>query len=313
MTPDLERDGGRYAIRLPRVRSMNAESSDRPGEGEGETVFPVSNMLPNFLIIGAMRSGTTSLARYLGSHPDVFMAPQKEVHFFDRNFQRGADWYRSQFRTSGAQLIGEATQTYLFEATVPERMATLVPEARLIAILRDPVDRAYSHYLMNREAGGESLTFMDALESESRRLASGNPAATRTFSYVKRGLYLQQLLEVCRWFPRAQLHVMLFDDLRDRPAETYRSLCDWLGLVPFLPTNLGEQLNAHVRFRSVRVRRLAKRLPTVGRRAVGALNTYRTPYDPMDPQLRRELKQLFSQPNERLADWLNRDLSIWAD
>jgi hypothetical protein len=270
-------------------------------------------MLPNFLIIGAMRSGTTSLARYLGAHPDVFMAPQKEVHFFDRNFQLGPDWYRSQFQADGALMIGEATQTYLFESTAPERMAGLIPEARLIAILRDPVDRAYSHYMLNRAQGSEWLTFEAALEVEASRLTSGDLVATRMFSYVRRGLYLQQLLEVCRWFPRAQLHVMLFDDLRDRPAETYRSLCEWLGLAPFSPPNLGEQLNAHIRFRSIRVRNLGRRLPALGTRIVGALNAYRTPYEPMDPKLRGELKQLFAQPNERLAEWLGRDLSMWMD
>lgn len=292
--------------------------SDGPREGRPPEMIPrdkgplsTQGRLPDFLIIGAMRSGTTSLAHYLGAHPEVFMATEKEVHFFDRELSRGLGWYRSHFLTDGDVKVGEATQTYMFESEVPRRIATTVPEVRLIAILRDPVDRAYSHYLMNRAAGGERLLFADAIEQEPIRLTSCDSIDYRKYSYVERGMYLKQLLRVCRWIPRRQLYVLLFDDLRDHPSEAYRSLCEWLGLSAFTPANLGEATNAQVRFRSRRLRKVSKRLPSSGRRIVGALNTYKARHEPMDPKTRRELKRRFETPNDELAAWLARDLSMW--
>src|ERR1051326_983405 len=115
--------------------------------------------LPTFLIIGAGRSGTTSLARYLGSHPHVFMARAKEMHFFDSD-SKTREWYRPRFAEARRQTaVGEATPNYLYEPAAIKRMAAIVPEARLIAILRDPVDRAYSHYWQNRSLGKETMTF----------------------------------------------------------------------------------------------------------------------------------------------------------
>src|SRR5437764_7156012 len=115
--------------------------------------------LPNFFIIGAMRSGTTSLTRYLNAHPDVFVAPGKELHFFDQRFDRGLDWYRDCFeRAAGQRAIGEATQSYMYDAEAMTRLAVTVPKARLLAILRNPVDRAWSHYWLNRALALETLS-----------------------------------------------------------------------------------------------------------------------------------------------------------
>jgi hypothetical protein len=107
--------------------------------------------LPNFLIVGAMKSGTTSLARYLGAHPQAYVAPEKEINFFERGYvwNRGVDWYASRFEGAGDALaVGEASPSYMYWPTAIERMASVVPDARLIALLRDPVERAYSHYLL---------------------------------------------------------------------------------------------------------------------------------------------------------------------
>src|SRR5437762_2920456 len=101
--------------------------------------------LPNFLIIGAPRSATTSTALYLSQHPEVHIAPQKEVNFFDLEFHRGLDWYRAQFdRVEDGQVVGEASPNYMFSEDAVQRMAALLPDAKLIAILREPVSRAYS-------------------------------------------------------------------------------------------------------------------------------------------------------------------------
>lgn len=272
-----------------------------------------SGGLPNFLIIGAMRSGTTSLARYLGAHPDVFVAQDKELHFFDLNRDRGLDWYRAQFTgAEGERMVGEATQTYMYDGEAVDRMASDLPDAKLIAILRDPVKRAYSHYWQNHARGTEPLSFPDAIAAEPERLASSDKQSRFFFSYVDRGLYVRQLRRICEHYPRASLHVLLFEDLRDAPAEAYRSACAFLGVDDdFLPPNIGVPINRYVSFRSVKLRALGKKLPRALRRAVGRLNTQEASYPPMDPGVRAELRQRFAADNAALETWLDRDLSEW--
>ena len=264
--------------------------------------------LPNFFIIGAMRSGTTALARYVGAHPDVFMAPEKEVHFFDRHHDRGLDWYRSRFAAHrGQPAVGEATQTYLFMPDVPARIAAVVPDAKLIAILRNPVDRAYSHFWMNRGLRTESREAAEALTADPAGAGDGP-----SFPYLDRGRYLPQLQRVCEHFPRDSLHVLLFEDLLARPEETFAGVCAFLGVDPaVLPENLGRQINKNVAFRSIRVRDLGRRFPAPVGKVIGRLNRKSFSYPKIDPALRRELAARFTDDNARLAAWLGRDLSIW--
>ena len=261
--------------------------------------------LPNFFIIGAMRSGTTALARYVGAHPDVFMAPEKEVHFFDRHEDRGLDWYRSRFaRYQDQRAVGEATQTYLFMPDVPAKIAAVVPDARLIAILRNPVDRAYSHFWMNRGLRTENRDPADALTAE--------PGAPVFFPYLDRGRYLPQLQRVCEHFSRDALHVLLFEELLSDPEETFAAVCSFLGIdASVRPDNLGRQINKNVAIRSLRVREFARALPAPAAKVIGKLNSKPFSYPKIDPALRRELAKRFTQDNARLAEWLGRDLSIW--
>ncbi len=261
--------------------------------------------LPNFFIIGAMRSGTTALARYVGAHPGVFMAPEKEVHFFDRHHDRGLDWYRSRFAGyEGQSAVGEATQTYLYLSEVPAKIAAVAPDAKLIAILRNPVGRAYSHYWMNRSLRTESRPPEEALTAE--------PGAPVFFPYLDRGRYLAQLQRVCKHFPREQLHVLLFEELLAGPAETFAAVCSFLGIdASVRPDNLGVPINSHVEFRSMKVRELGRKLPGPLALVVGRLNRKSVSYPKIDPALRRELAGRFTEDNARLAEWLGRDLSIW--
>jgi transposase len=269
-----------------------------------------SGVLPNFLIIGAMRCGTTSLARYLGTHPDVFVAPQKEVHFFDRNSARGLEWYAGQF--SGATIeraVGEATQTYMYEDEAIHKVAETLPDARLIALLRDPVDRAYSHYWLNRSLGSEPLDFAQAVAAEPERVGSGDPARRRTYSYIDRGDYLRQLLHVCEHYPRSSLLVLLFEELRDRPEDIFRSVCRFLEIDDgFVPPNLGIPVNRYDRPRSRQLRKNLNRLPRTIRRVAGRLNARRASYPPMDPSVRDELGSYFRERNAALESWLGLDL-----
>jgi hypothetical protein len=269
----------------------------------------VAGTLPNFLIIGALRSGTTSLARYLGAHPDVFMASQKEVRYFDRRFQRGLAWYRRQFADVTTQsAVGESTPGYMYEEVALSRMEETVPDARLIAILRNPVDRAYSHYWLNRARGTEVLEFSAALEAEELRLERSGPR----YGYADQGSYLRYLRRVSDHFPRASLLTILFEDLRDDPTETYRSVCRFLGIdAGYVPANLGRPMNRYVTFHSTSLRRLTRGLPPLIRSAVGRLNVREASYPPMDPDLRQALLQRFERDNAALASWLDHDLEVW--
>ena len=180
-------------------------------------------VLPDFLVIGAKKCGTTALYSYLTQHPSIAPAFRKEIYYFNTLFGRGRHWYRSHFPTAaelrrmrrehgGPTLTGEATPDYLFDFHAPRRAFETVPQARLIAILRNPVDRAYSFYNHNLRAGIEELSFSQAIDREQERL-EGQRERVRAdeacfsfawdhYSYATRGVYVDQLREWTSRFPR---------------------------------------------------------------------------------------------------------------
>lgn len=272
-------------------------------------------VLPSFVIIGAMRSGTTSLASWLREHPDVHMPAQKELHYFDRQYELGIDWYADQFKGAlGEPAIGEATPNYLYEATALERLAHDIPAARVILLLRDPVARAHSHYLHRYARGGETLSFDDALRAEPERLASDDPVVRAHYSYADRGRYLEQIRRVERLFPAEQISIHLFEDLRDRPSTIFRMVSDFLGIdssVP--PAVVGRQANAYQQFRSLALRRATSSWPKPLRDLLGRLN--RVPparYPDVSAAALERLNELYTPERAALAELLRRDLHEWA-
>jgi len=184
--------------------------------------------LPDAMIIGAMKSGTSSLHYYLTQHPQVTPPLRKEVHYFDLNFERGESWYRANFGRAGQGGLNiDSSPYYLFHPLVPQRAHALVPDAKLIVLLRDPVRRAYSHYWHERDKGREPLSFEDAIAAEPdrinrdhERLARGEierSEAHQYFSYLARGRYAEQLERWLRVYPREQLLVLRFEDLAKEP------------------------------------------------------------------------------------------------
>ncbi len=268
--------------------------------------------LPDFVIIGAMRAGSTSLARYVGAHPGVSMPSRKELHFFDWQWDRGIEWYRARFRdATPGTIAGEATPIYMVYREAMERLASAIPEARLLVVLRDPVARAYSHYWYNRMLGFEPLGFREALEAEGRR--PSGVTDRRTFDYVERGRYLKQLERVCELFPREALHVVILEELVDAPADTYRAVCRFLGIDDsFLPANVGEPMNSHAVYRSKALAKVARALPEPLRRVARRMNRREERYDPMDEEIGRELALRFRLENDALAAWLGNDLTAWG-
>jgi hypothetical protein len=269
--------------------------------------------LPNFLIIGAVRSGSSALASYLRNHPQVFMAERKELEFFDVNFRRGIEWYGRWFADAGgASAVGEASPSYMYDEHAPRRIADLLPNARLIAILRNPVDRAYSHYWRVRSRGRESLEFREAIAAEPERLASGDPTAVRRTSYLDRGRYLRQLQHVCRYIARGQLHVVIMEHMSANPMEQYGHVCRFLDIDDeFRPPNLGKAVGSHRIYRSKALLRLYRRPPEPIARAIRRWNEQETPYPPIDPEVRKQLISDFEPEIKGLEVWLGKDLSVW--
>lgn len=212
--------------------------------------------LPDFLIIGGQRCGTTSVFNYLLDHPLVLPPLVKEPHFFTYQWPRGIGWYRAQFPTklrrravagSGPGSTFEATPYYLFHPCAPERAAQVLPGAKLVVLVRDPVQRAYSHYQHSVRMGFESLSFAEALELEPTRLAgeeerirsdSRYPGTKhRVFSYASRGFYADQIERWLTHFPRESLHVIQSEALFADPGGHYQQLLGFLGLPESKPTD----------------------------------------------------------------------------
>ena len=265
-----------------------------------------------------MKAGTTSLAAWLDEHPDVHIAPQKETRFFNTpyNFWLGVDWYREQFAGAGdAHAVGDATPLMQNPLAV-RHMADLLPDAQLVAILRNPVDRAYSHYQHIHALGQERRSFRDALAAERRDEAGarGDPP----LDYLQRGRYLRQLEAVTARYDRSQLLVVLFEDLRDKPQDTVREVLRFIGVDETVPlSGVGARHDPRPGVRSPGLYaalegRVGRRLPRRARLAAERLNRVERPtYAPLDPALRNELVAEFAPEVEALEKWLDQDLSTW--
>lgn len=269
---------------------------------------------PDFIVAGMMRCGTTSLSAWLRHHPQVFLTGVKEIHYFDRHYDEGPGWYAEHFRqATDAQVAGEATPNYVYDAAALDRIRGDLPDVRLVLLLRDPVERAYSHYLHNAARQRDPWTFEEAVRGERDRLAKGGAEARDTFSYVDRGRYLGQLEQVRARFPEERVQVHLFEDLRDRPRAVFRQVAEFVGVDPELvPDQVGEAVNSYQRFRSVRVRDLARRLPKPAQNAIGRLNRVQAAdYPPMAPEVRAHLVREYATERAPLAELLGRDLHEW--
>ncbi|GGQ55914.1 sulfotransferase family protein [Couchioplanes azureus] len=236
--------GAREQVRELLVRYGERTSDQRP--------------LPDFLVIGTKRGGTTSLWRYLIQHPLVprlFPAwNTKTSHYFEENWPRGEAWYRSHFPTrrqraalerkhGGPCKVGEAAPLYMFHPLVAGRVADLMPQARMIVLLRDPVERAFSHWKERRGEGVEPLDFAAALAAEESRTA-GEKARLEAepgyfspafdwYSYRARGRYLEHLEPWLERFDRSQLFIVASETLYREPAQTYARILDFIGLPAF--------------------------------------------------------------------------------
>jgi hypothetical protein len=189
--------------------------------------------LPDFLIIGAPKCGTTSLFQYLCGHPNLKRPTRKEIHYFDENFRRGVAWYRRHFPVvQSPDITGEATTAYLFAKEAPARAAALVPDAKIITVLRDPVRRVISHYWHNqrrgRVRGDFESYFHEALSPNAERETN---QARQFINYpVQWGFYKEQIECWFEHFPREQFLFVKFEDLAQNSAKQTQHVFEFLGL-----------------------------------------------------------------------------------
>ncbi len=206
---------------------------------------------PRFLIIGAQKAGTTSLHEYLMAHPRFLPGYNKEIHFFDKDehYMQGEWWYWAQFPVRGRGeprfITGDATPYYLFHPHVPSRVRQMLPDARMIALLRNPVERAYSGWMHVTRGGEETLSFEDALEREFTMMrgeypplyAIRDPYVHQHYTYLSRGMYAEQLKRWFAQFPRERFLITTSDEFFAHPGDfTRRSLefiCAGTGIDPY--------------------------------------------------------------------------------
>ncbi len=246
---------------------------------------------PDFLIIGTQKGGTSSLFTYLGQHPRFQLPKKKEIHFFDYNFYRGFDWYAEFFntaRTHDACLTGEASPYYMYHPLCAQRVLNYNPRIKLILLLRNPAERAYSHFMMQRVKGIEPIaSFQEALDAEPGRMAGEEEKICRMenyysfnhqmFTYLSRGFYHRQMLPWFRLFPRNQFLCIQSEQFFLDPLSVLEKVYDFLEVDPHLVHDLAP-VNANE-------------------------------YPPMEAATRHWLDEIYYPENKKLSDLTGQDFT----
>jgi hypothetical protein len=290
-----------------------------------------STDLPDFFVLGAAKSGTTSLHHYLRQHSALHLPEVKELDFFNapkENFESGLEWYLEYFRGADGRVSGEATPLYFRGPDlVPSRMRRVygTSSPQFLLILRDPVRRAYSHYLHKVSQGTEPLSFEEALEAEDAR-----PEQKRREwkSYFQDGLYAQTLSRWLEFFPRERFFIMLSENLREHPHHVLYSVFQFLGVDPREPIDTSARLNRTdeqaSRILGIVLSVLPSWLPPLARRwtpetlrlwieqivrrsARGGDRSRSS----LNPKLERQLRRRYAPHVRHLEELIDRDLSAW--
>ena len=301
--------------------------------------------MPNFLIIGAAKAGTTSLYHYLGQHPEVYVSPVKEPKFFaikDRKLEFvGPDGellaspvsesragrnrpiftleeYQALFDgLTDEKAAGESSPAYLYVPRAARSIREHIPGVRLIAVLRDPAERAYSAFLHRVREGREpAADFARALREEEGRMRSGWGLG---YHYRNRGFYYPQLKRYYETFERDQIQVYLHEDLRDDPVGTAQSAYRFLGVddafVPDTSTRYNTAGVPRNRLAGTLVTKFNKMAPALRRLPSGVLTRVKgrifTKPPPLDPRVREELSGAYREDISKLQGLIGRDLSGW--
>ncbi len=299
--------------------------------------------LPNFLIVGAPKAGTTSLYHYLRQHPQVFMSPLKEPRYFayvgakpsgtgpgDAQSSSAVVTTHSEYvklfeGAHGYKASGEASPNYLYSPEAPAEIARMLPDVRLIAILRNPIDRAYSHFMHLRRDGRETVTdLLEACGMEDDRISRG---WEWSWHYRRAGLYGEQIRRYLENFPADAMHIVLFEDLKENAQETLAGICRFIGVddqtdikrtkaynVTGVPRS--RRLYAALKYLESSHNPVGRSLKAIAPRAFRQVLSKKAhsavlKRPRLEPGVRRELLSFFERDILELQDLIGRDLSAW--
>jgi len=285
-------------------------------------------MLPNFLIVGAARCGTTYLDRLLRQHPQVYLPPgQKELNFFTHEpaiIKAQLHNYRTYYeQVDGQPAVGEISPSTMLFETAAQGIANHLDQVRLIFLLRNPVNRAYSDYHLQISMGREYLTFPDALKVEAERVQK-NRVARLHYSYAGRGFYMRQIEGFLDIFPPENMHFMISENFYEDPAGELARLCRFLGIDENFPFEL-EVLRYHallprfnklyrtlvwMRIKGANTRGLS-RLARLAFKIFNMIPKVNQPYPPLPDHIYQGLQARFATDKKALASFLATDLSQW--
>ena len=312
------------------------------------------NKLPNFFVVGAAKSGTTSLYEYLKLHPQVYMAPIKETHHFSTdidntkfrpNYARSLNKDLSKFlegdmkegifhafvkdwndyvqlykNVNHEKAIGEITNSYLYSHEAAKNIITKFPEAKVMMMLRNPVDRAFSHYLMDLRIGYETEDFMTALKKDMSRNPKGWGISNL---YVEIGMYYEQVKRYIEIFPESQRRIYIFDDFIKDPEAMMKDIFRFLGVSEETSIDFGKKYNPSfipknkIIGRLNTMKRVKDWLKGVLPKSVKSKfkKTFYTDKDlpKIKPEERKFLNEIFKDDVSRLSQLLNRDLTGWLE
>jgi len=293
---------------------------------------------PDFFIVGAPKCGTTALYRCLEEHPDVFVPPTKEIHYFGTDlysptYLRSTEKYLNLFAAAQSEKrLGEASVWYLYSKRSAQEIKAFCPDARIIIMLRNPVDMIYSLHSQRLFIGSEDIAdFEAALDAEEDRKSGRRlpkfPYLIEGLFYREVGKYSEQVRRYLTAFTPDPVKIIIFDDFKTKPAEIYCETFEFLEVDSAFEPQI-RVVNPNKKVRSKALRTFLDNPPTllkkVGRplttkslrhrlfRAGRQLNTKFVARPPLHPELRRELQKHFSEDVERLSEMLKRDLTHWS-
>ena len=287
-------------------------------------------MLPNFIIVGAPKAGTTSLYHYLSEHPEVFMSEPKEVNFFSREEIEAQGLYYADFKAKDMQsyeqlfdgvkhekAVGEGSVSYLFYPNTPQKIKDVLPDVKIIILLRDPVERAFSHYLMDLRLGLVDMSLESTVSGEVDNEKS------RLFyqQYIELGLYYEQVKRYLNIFGKEQVKIYLQEDLRAKGNNVITDLYTFLGVDETYRPDMTRQHNTFSmpkknmignlytsNFMRVLVRNI---VPDKLKNIMKGFVFDNKPKHVLPPETKRKLQELYLGDIEKLEKLIDRDLSAW--
>lgn len=270
--------------------------------------------IPNFLIVGVMKGGTSSLASELNIHPDIFL-PDRELHYFnaEKAYQKGPDFYRSLFlEWNGQHAVGEKTPAYSYVPIVAERIAQFHSKMKLIWIFREPTARAYSHYWFFVSRGKELLSFRQAVKREQ-----AGKTKDFTMRYLDRGVYIHQVERYLKYFSKEQMFFLTLKNLKTKRSDTLSSSCDFLNVdrnftfpktpkrenITRIPKNVPLQYLTYLLFHK-KGSRILRFMKAINMKPISG-------YPQMPEDIQEELHEFYEPYNLQLAELSGLDLSHW--